>query len=628
MKLLILLNSCLLTLFCLLPGMSQPVPIFKLKPGAQQVYSVSLKSTQKAYLSKLMQALQPSGSEPIPGARAQDQTYEMNLQGELHTSVVQVEKGQAVMVYRLNISTLRLVMNKEPMPETERKALSEQVNQGVIFVEMDSEGRTGRVWSLPGTNPFVESILRNFTSLIQVSLTGTQFAKNWTAQEDAPEGRYTASYQTLSSKPAEIRLKKTIQKYVRVADQGMGRDLSIRPSGSSEILFHPKEGRLISIQSQIGQQTWLKNIRISEGTTHFSLKHKATGILPKVGLDALQKGYRQVAVQTKPGTLFGLPIIQGDNEGMYRQQLGDETFETLMKAVRTLPEDADMDQQTALYLKWRALLSLQPDACQGVLVYLEKQKVESVRTRVLVMALQGAGHPKAQSALVSYMRLHKGSPDAMQNLIPVLADVSDATQESEQFLSSLMQGSDLNIAIPARLGLGSMAKNLQSKSPERAKAVVDKLLGALNACKTDEERVSWLLALGNAGSDRALPVVMKYVQSPDDQVRYASISALRFIEQPQAEEALVNALLSDKATAVRMEAASVFGYRQMTGRGFWAHREAMTREKDEDIRKTLLNNLWSAREAFPDAKEVIRQAAQSDSSQSVRNLARQLLSRQ
>lgn len=608
-------------------SLSFALQVYQFKSGTQQVYSISLKSTQKAYLSKLMQALQPSDSEPIPGAQAQDQTYEMNLQGELHTSVVQVEKGKAVMVYRLNVSTLRLVMNKEPMPETERKALMQQVNQSVFFVEMDSQGRTGHVWTLPGTDPFVESILRNFASLSQISMTGIQSAKNWTAQEDAPEGRYTASYQTLSSKPAELRLKKTIQKYTRVADQGMGRDMSIRPSGSSEVLFHPKEGRLISIQSQIGQQTWLKNIRISEGTTLFTLKHKTTGTLPAASLDALQKGYRQVAAQTKPGTLFGLPVVQGDSEDMHRQQLGDETLETLMKTVRTLPENADMDAQTALYLKWRALLSLQPDACKEVSSYLEKQKVESVRTRVLVMALQGAGHAKAQSALVSYMRLHKGSPDAMQNLIPVLADVSDATQESEQFLSSLTQVSNPEIAIPARLGLGSMSKNLQSKSPERAKSVVDRLLGALNACKTDEERVSWLLALGNAGSDRALTAIMRYVQSPDDQVRYASISALRFIEQPQAEEALVNALLSDKATAVRMEAASAFGYRQMTGRGFRAHREAMTREKDEDIRKTLLNNLWNAREAFPDAKNIIRQAAQSDASQAVRNLAQQLLSR-
>jgi hypothetical protein len=628
MKRLPFFNTCLLTLACLLSGSSQSVPAFKLKPGTQQVYTISLKSTQKAYLSKLIQALQPNSSEPVRGSQTQDQTYEISLQGEMHTTIVQQEGSKAVLSYRLRLTSLRMVMNKEPMPDPERQALLRQVNESILLVEMDSQGKTGRVWTLPGTDPFVESILRNLVSLSQLSLTGTKSAKSWTAQEDSPEGRYTASYQTVNSKPAEVRLKKTIQKYTRVADQGMGRDITIRPSGSSDVLFHPKEGRLISIQSQIGQQTWLKNLRISEGTTRFSLQHKTTGTLPAAGLDALQKGYRQTVAQTKPGTLFGLPVVQGDSEDMQRQQLGDDTLETLMKAVRTLPENADMDTQTALYLKWRALLSLQPDTCQEVAIYLEKQKVESVRTRVLSMALQGAGHPKAQSALVRYMRLHKSNPDAMQNLIPVLADVSDATPESEQFLSSLTQVSDPNIATPARLGLGSMAKNLQSNSPERARSVVDRLLGALNACKADEERVSWLLALGNAGSDRALTTIMKYVQSPDDQVRYASISALRFIEQPQAEEILANALLSDKVTAVRMEAASAFGYRQMTGRGFRAHREAITREKDEDIRKTLLNNLWQAREAFPDVKKIVRQAAQSDSSQSVRNLARQLLSRE
>jgi hypothetical protein len=74
-----------------------------------------------------------------------------------------------------------------------------------------------------------------------------------------------------------------------------------------------------------------------------------------------------------------------------------------------------------------------------------------------------------------------------------------------------------------------------------------------------------------------------------------------------------------------MAAASVLIRRKMTPDNFTALRSAFETEQSERMRLLLLAGIWGAREEYPQAWCVVRQAAELDTQEKIKNEAIRLI---
>jgi HEAT repeat protein len=177
----------------------------------------------------------------------------------------------------------------------------------------------------------------------------------------------------------------------------------------------------------------------------------------------------------------------------------------------------------------------------------------------------------------------------------------------------------------AWLCLGGMAKGLAGTAADRSQAIIAQLTEAL-AESTDENAKGLLLqALGNANSALAMPAVAPYATSASPVLRAAAMDAMRTIALPQADPILRRALATDADPRVRLEAAFALGFRNPDADLFAAEKAALAGEQDTQVRTALLNDLAKLVGVFPEARTVIKAAADNDPSDDVRKAAADLL---
>jgi HEAT repeat protein len=246
---------------------------------------------------------------------------------------------------------------------------------------------------------------------------------------------------------------------------------------------------------------------------------------------------------------------------------------------------------------------------------------------LLPKALSTIGHPQAQGALVEAIRAHSQDKTALFALINPLATVSEPTQQAEETLWNLAFNSrDPEITAMAQLALGAQARRLSATSPERVAKIVDRFIQEIKGSPSPQVTKQLLLALGNAGSSRALPEISKFVTNSSADLRAIALHALRFIDSPQAETLLLKALSSDQDSSVRIAAATSMGYREMTKSSFKAQAQIFSKDSNVTVRLKVLENLWKSHKTFPEARNLVKKAASEDRSEEIRKAARNIIS--
>lgn len=162
-----------------------------------------------------------------------------------------------------------------------------------------------------------------------------------------------------------------------------------------------------------------------------------------------------------------------------------------------------------------------------------------------------------------------------------LADVPSA--DAMDALEGALDGDNPDAAAAA---MGAQAGKLAEGGPEAeqtAEDAIDLLIERYNASVTREEQVAALMALGNTGSPRVLPILTSNLVAHDPGVSSTAIFGLRFIPDAQAD-VLLGALVARGGTHA-VSAAQAAAYRDA---GLWTPR------------------LEAAREAFADHAPLVR----------------------
>jgi len=621
----------LLATNCVRPVSDAP---YRFIVGERSSYVLEYASTSASDFSAVFG---PSGSGPPNAPSPLRQSFETTVRGTMTFTVLDRDGEGVTTAVRFPEARVELIANGLNAPED--AAIIAADLEKPVFARISPRGRVVSVLVDPSVGVTSRGYVLSLLAATQfVFPEGRRPASGvWTVEEEGPNGTYVADYQragsveNASAAGARAKFVKTKARYLSPPKKKISKAIEIGtvivPKGETETVFDFGEGRLISLGGTETEDCFINERPVSSARNTIRLLYKGKDAPGAREMTALSSARTALAAAAAAVPLSAKPSGKEAEAASYKKDLGDATLEGLLAELKGAEASAGPKfDPTPLYLRFRALIYLHPEACAAVGETLSGARPDGVTMKVLCTALNSIGHAEAQAAVGAAVRKRCTDENALFKLLFALSTVAEPTLEAETVLHELADGSaDPNIAVMARLALGSMARRLGQTAPPRAAAIVAQFSRELSSARTPETQKPYLLALGNAGSADGLPALKRFIEDLNPDLRGAAVRALRFLESAEAEGLILRALASDPEAEVRTQAAGALDKREMTHAAFETEKNAFLKDTSPLVRLAVMGNLWKARHEFAEVKGLIEQAARNDPSKDVREAAGALL---
>ena len=617
--------------------------VYRYVPGDRLTYRLNFSSVSTSDFRVLFQDQEGPQRKPQDAPLSLAQSFKTEVQAELTATILDRKEDSVEVGFAFRNLKVSLVANgQDAVAEASR--IRTDLSQ-TIFAEVSLQGRVRQVRFSPGAGELSRSFARAILALSQFVLPKTQAAApgpglhDWESEEDDPNGHYVARYEEvpgvcdtpkLGSLRGLRKVQKTKSRYVqprlRIDQNQFAATKEINPGGSLLACFDTARGYLLSLSGNESQSIVVEGKPVANAQNSLQLDYRSRETLGRAAMKTLSRTNlaRKKKVPSVP--LFVTQSEEASETSIERTELGTATLQSLVADLNRLESSPGEIDETALYLKLKALIYLHPESSSSLGKLLAGAGAKSPTFRILTGALGAVGHRDAQAALVMAIRARRQDWPGLSLLIPALAGVPAPAQITEDLLVELaFDSTSSEIASTAQLGLGGIARNLAETSPERAASIVDRFVKQLQPSVTADAVRQILLVLGNTGSARALPTIARYTVDPSPALRAAAVGGLRWIASDQVDPMLIKSLTSDAEAEVRLEAAAALGFREMTEPLAKAQEQAFVTDSDENTRLALLRNLWKAHKAFPEVRKLVKQASIDDRSQEVRKAAAQIV---
>jgi hypothetical protein len=608
---------------------------YRFLAGERRVYQLSYANTAESDLRALL-AGQGRAGAPSAGLGLA-QVFRTQVTGEWVETVLGGGDKEVRIAVRLRRPTVRLWANGQEASAA-ADMLREELSRDLLIVA-DRQGRVRTVQLDPKMNDLSQSYARALLSLMQCVLPDRPSASpsRWTALEDDRNGQYIAQYEAEKSQPADgiLSLRKRKIRYLQPrrplqASNSEARP-TVLPAGVLMIRFGRERGALVSLNGAETQTLAIRGTKVGRSVSRLQLQLLRQEKVASAELGALRQAMAQHAGRSVARRLSATESSEESEKAIQQRELGSSTLESLLADLAKEEAEAARDPNSAslatpLYLKIKALIYLHPEQCGRLGTLLASADPASMTASILTGALSAVGHPQAQAVLVDALRGGSRSPAAVEQGIAALAGVPHPTALAEAALrQESVHAPTQDLQVMAQLGLGTMARNLSDTEPARANKIVDEIAGKLRVTSNKEEARLGLMALGNAGSARALPALARFSSDRSPMLRASAVAALRWIEDPVVDARLIRGLLSDRDATVRQEAAGALGFREPTKATIAAQQRAFRTDRVESVRLAILANLGRAQGEFPEIRKLIQTAATGDASANVRKAAAALV---
>ena len=348
-------------------------------PGARLVYHFDLASSSA---SDFAEALQGGGlGGDLLGLK---QNLQTGTRGELIVVVLQRGRKQVDLAFRLESPAVSLISNGGQMAEQEKK-VAHDLNQW-IFAEADLEGRIDSLRLSPETAPVSAGFARAMLAASQFLLPGDAGADSvgWEGEEDDPAGRAIVRYERVDEKSGWTtwRLHKKRVRYLvpdRDPTDTGETALSITPEGGLDATVDVYRGRLVSLsgveKSTVRMQK--KTVASTESTLEMKLLREET-----VAEDEREKLLAESRQRALVSQASSLRSSESGEAALQRTALGDMTLDQLLNELAAAEKAPKGEvNETALYLKFRALVYLQPATATKLGERLQKARADSAAMR-------------------------------------------------------------------------------------------------------------------------------------------------------------------------------------------------------------------------------------------------------
>jgi hypothetical protein len=564
-----------------------------------------------------------------------EQSFKTYIQGELIVSVVDLNADKVLVAYRFHQPEVTFIANGQEAI-TQAEIFNDALRRN-IFTELSPQGHIESVWLDPELDDPSRHLVRTLLALIQFVLPKKvkKGIHQWVAQEADPSGRYIARYEfepgtdTRKNQSPIKSIHKMKLNYLSTRPNSHSNKNRIPtefiPAGVLIGQFDVKNGFLTALSGSQTQRIMIAGKEVGRADTLLQLTLTRNERIADDEISALRTIIALRKETTEPVSLWVRISKEKEETTIQRSELGQATLESLLYDLENA-EETGKRSDTTLYLKFKALVYLHPEKSATLGVLLISAPPNSLTMRIISDALGNVGHLQAQEALVTAIRARLEEPAAVLKLLKSLGSADLPTRLAEETMRKLATSyPDWNISATAALSLGVMARKLVKTSPERSDRIIQWAISELNSSTTVNRKRLFILVLGNSGVVQALPAINKYVSDPSPGVRSSAASALRLIDSKKADELLTRFLLFDPAEKVRLEAVFAFSLRKFTPTVFDIHKQTFLKDRAEIVRLAALENIWNVHENFPEARRIVKQAADNDPSEEVRKAAKYII---
>lgn len=543
------------------------------------------------------------------------QFVEVGLRGELEVSVLDRRGDELALSVRLPNSTFEQRLGGEALGR-QASAAVEAAFARPVLVRVACDGSTLGFRFDPRSEPEERNRMRALWGIL-MPVVPEPLAESWIASQADALGNLRCSYRRVREDAARVELER------------VGRECLDAAPG------HPMpklDGvARYGIDRAVG---WFDSVSLDETAT---LEVDVTGwtVLTQQNLRCTLAGTRgdgprgvewDAAWESVGGT--GDSALQAERQREQRllNALAGRGIDELVAELEGLlaagdyaaPELARLREQLGF------LLGRDPAALERIAELVLDPRLTGELVAALIDGVGRAGTPEAQELLAAWIA-NEGRDDGFRT--QSVLSLIELKQPGEGVVAAaaglLAEGTNPALEGSAVLTLGALAHIGGPNSSAGAKA-----LGHVLQWKQKAEQQGrlpeWIAALGNTGSPQVVDAVRPYLVNEDDDLRAAAVYALRHVYTQEASELAAACGLGDRATVVRGRAAEVIG-----GRRDLVARDAVARmleiEPIDDIRGTLVAYLGALATGDAGAHALLVDAAATDPSAEVRQLAQQAL---
>lgn len=419
--------------------------------------------------------------------------------------------------------------------ETLRRAFAKP-----FFFTLDENGMVVDTRVDGATPGLVEGIVRSLAGYVQFHTQAFRQDRFESTETDA-SGRYTARYE----RQRDGTVVKSKQRYLEVHVAGG----SATPRGvtanilGSRASFGFDGGRLqqLTLDERIEiTGADLPPMRSDSRLTLSATNAEADGTDVNV-LAAAAKALKPLPLYARVSTEAELARLRAERAREY-------DVPGLVQKLAAL-DSKDDAQRAKLFGSAHDLLRADPAAVAAAVAELRKHPKDA---NFWISALGEAGTPAAQDALIGLQSDAGFDANTRRNIVRALSLVDEHTEATVATLESLVD--DPLMGRQAKFGLGTAVHRLHAREPERAAAIVEALQDGLASADNESDRVNYIKALGNAGSEDTIDLLMEQLRSPNGAVRTQAIRALRLMPEGRADQILATEMVVDYDAYVRATA--------------------------------------------------------------------------
>jgi len=601
-----------------------------------RTYSVEYQSNSESDFSRLFSAEKAarSGTAKTPHV---GQTARMKLRATWEISTLERE-GRLTSFGRLIKPEVTLEHNGQTDLAFNQQLISE-IEQPFL-IELTSHGEVIELSGKKTLSKISRNILRSLIAESQIVLP-TQESPSWTTRERDANGFFEASYrlppeQTVGVHNGLIKLLKSKVRYLDLGSKVKRRlrstmplefSTQLEPTLNAAIELDCTTGTFSSLTATGTLKTRVNRTEIGSNQYQLTMKLLSVTQLPKgTDLAALTRdtGFTGTKGATENYSLTSIESAEAMELLIQKNELGDLDFKKLLALLKAAKTSGDPSAIENLYLKFKALIYLHPEACEPLAAQMKKENPQKSKAMLmLATALSTVGSPQAQDALVDVLASRSSDIVSAQILIPALGMTEHPTPKAEETLRELIHSSGKeDIVSTAGLSLGAMAGNLSEQDPERSRAIIESVQKDYQNAETDQQKQYLLSVLGNAGSDQALPVINSALESSNIQIQTEAAMALRFVPDREAQAKLVDLLKTSAIDdSVKQAAASALSYREPTLGLSQAIQTHYASQDSDLVRRELIKAAFENRDVDPSVTDWLKGVASSDPSPEARKLA-------
>jgi HEAT repeat protein len=472
---------------------------------------------------------------------------------------------------------------------------------------VDSTGAIRKLFVDPSVDLTTNGLVRGALSALQLVAPEPTTRRSWSVDEQDSSGEYVAQYERTG--PLTVRKRKSRFK-----------------NGRDPVLNAQQRTRSASFALVLAQGSGIPE-RIDGTQDEVSVLQQGelrASLQVQLVLEAVTQ-VTPVALALDPkheSSLLDGPRSIRLGPSQYAEIARGHSVQSLLRELQT-GDRSDDDARAQLMSRLEAVLRTAGDSSIAEASRAVRELQDDADARVVMGALDGAHSPAAQDALLGIANAKKLSTDRRNTALMHLGLTEEPTVETLEGLRAMSEDGELDPDLrgTAELALGGALRQAGSETLSQTSTSAQYLVERLDAASTVPERTLALEALGNSGSDQALPALKTALEDSSASVRASAANALRHLQNPEADAQLAKIASGDADTNVRSSALRALIQRTLTDETRKALSSALGQDPDVVVRMTAVDVMSKYLDQESGFQQALKQCSEHDPDTRVRERA-------